>query len=529
MDPAREVIEVSKVGIIGAGVSGIAAAKQLSHHDPVVFEASDCIGGVWKHCSYETTRLQSLRCDYEFSDFPWEDRDNASFPSNIEILNYLEAYAKHFDVLKFVKFNTRVVEIRHVGDHKITACDDSGKYRNLLPGYPVWEVAVRDLLGNIKWHAFEFLVMCIGKYGDVPKMPTFPSGKGPEMYNGKVLHAIEYSKLDKGAATQLLKGKKVVVVGYKKSAIDLAMECALANQGQDGKPCTMIVRTLHWIVPHYSVWGLPFYLFYSTRFSQFFHERPNQSFLKSLLHPLLSPLRRGVSKFIESYLLWTMPLDKYGLRPDHGFEEDYASCQMAILPEGFFHEANEGRIIFRRPSKWWFYEGGVEFDDGTRVEADVVALATGYDGKKKIKSILPEPFRSLLDVPAGVMPLYRGMIHPLIPNAAFVGYLESVSNLHSAELGCKWLSRLLGGRFELPGVEEMMEQTMKEVEISKRTTRFYKRHCISTYSINHDDEICEEMGWSRWRKGSWLSEVFSPYTSMDYQKDITNKQDKKEE
>lgn len=229
--------------------------------------------------------------------------------------------------------------------------------------------------------------------------------------------------------------------------------------------------------------------------------------------------RHGVSKFIESYLLWTMPLQKYGLKPDHGFVEDYASCQMAIVPKGFFQEADEGRILFRRPSKWWFYEGGVEFDDGTRIEADVVALATGYEGKQKIKSILPEPFRSLLEFPAGVMPLYRGMIHPLIPNTAFVGYLESVSNLHSAELGCKWLSRLLGERFELPGVERMLEQTMKEMEISKRTTRFYRRHCISTYSIYHDDEICEEMGWSRWRKRSWLSEIFSPYTSRDYDKD----------
>ena len=117
--------------------------------------------------------------------------------------------------------------------------------------------------------------------------------------------------------------------------------------------------------------------------------------------------RRGVSKFIESYLLWKLPLQKYGLRPDHPFEEDYASCQMAIMPDNFFSEADKGKIVFKRASKWGFSKEGIEFDDDTKLEADIVILATGYDGKKKLKSILPEPFRSLLEYPSGVMNLYR--------------------------------------------------------------------------------------------------------------------------
>jgi cation diffusion facilitator CzcD-associated flavoprotein CzcO len=74
-------------------------------------------------------------------------------------------------------------------------------------------------------------VVCIGKYGDIPKIPEFPRNKGPEIFQGKVLHSIDYCKLDKEAASQLLKGKKVAVIGFKKSAIDLALECAEENQG----------------------------------------------------------------------------------------------------------------------------------------------------------------------------------------------------------------------------------------------------------------------------------------------------------
>ncbi|KAK3001918.1 hypothetical protein RJ639_021157 [Escallonia herrerae] len=509
----------SKIGIIGGGISGLAAAKQLSGHSPVVFEATDSLGGVWKHCSFRSTKLQTPRCDYEFSDFPWTERDNSSFPSYEEILDYLYSYASHFDLLKFVKFNTKVVEIRFVGDRETADCGvKPGEYGSLLTGRPVWEVAVQtNQSDTVQWYAFEFLVVCTGKYGDEPKIPTFPRNKGPEVFQGQVLHSLDYSKLDQEASTELFKGKKVVVVGYKKSAIDLAVECAEANQGPEGQPCTMVVRTLHWTVPHYSIWGLPFYLFYSTRSSQFLHERPNQGLLRTLLCHLLSPMRRAASKIIESYLVWKLPLQKYGLKPDHPFEEDYASCQMAILPENFFSEADKGKILFKRASKWWFYEGGVQFDDNTKLEADVVVLATGYDGKKKLKAIFPGPFRSLMEFPSGMMPLYRGTIHPFIPNMAFVGYVESVSNLHTAEIRCKWLARLVDDRFKLPNVEKMLEQTTTEMEIMKRTTRFYKRNCISTFSINHSDEICEEMGWTSWRKKNWLAEVFSPYNSQDYE------------
>lgn len=80
---------------------------------------------------------------------------------------------------------------------------------------------------------------------------------------------------------------------------------------------------------------------------------------------------------------------------------------MAIMPENFFSEADKGKIVFKKASKWWFWEGGIEFEDNTKVEADVVILCTGFDGKKKLTDILPQPFRSFLDYPSGIMPLYR--------------------------------------------------------------------------------------------------------------------------
>lgn len=75
-------------------------------------------------------------------------------------------------------------------------------------------------------------MVCIGKYGDIPRIPELPHNKGPQVFQGQVLHALDYCKLENDAASELLKDKKVVVIGYKKSALDLAVECAEANQGK---------------------------------------------------------------------------------------------------------------------------------------------------------------------------------------------------------------------------------------------------------------------------------------------------------
>ena len=75
------------------------------------------------------------------------------------------------------------------------------------------------------------MVVCSGKYGDIPIIPKFAMNKGPQVFKGKVMHTQDYSKLSAQESVQLVKGKKVVVVGYKKSALDLAVECVEANKG----------------------------------------------------------------------------------------------------------------------------------------------------------------------------------------------------------------------------------------------------------------------------------------------------------
>ncbi|KAE8674305.1 putative flavin-containing monooxygenase 2 [Hibiscus syriacus] len=294
----------------------------------------------------------------------------------------LQNFHGRIEMTQFINFNSKVIELRFSGCSKTTELiGNAGYYWNRpLLGKPVWEIAVQTNDSN-----------CL------------------KIFKGKILHSIDYCKLNNNAASQLHEGKMVAVVGYKKSAIELVVECVQANRGAEGKPCTMV--------------------------------------------------RRGASKLMEYFLLSKLPLNKYGLKPDHPFEENITACQMVTVPETFFAEADKGNIVFKRASKWWFCEEGIEFDDNAETKADVVILATGYNGVKKLKILLPEPFRSMIGYPYGIMALYRDTIQPLISNMAFVGYVESVSNVRASKLRSMWVARLIDEKFKLPSVEIMLEQT----------------------------------------------------------------------
>ncbi|KEH15323.1 flavin containing monooxygenase-like protein, partial [Medicago truncatula] len=78
-------------------------------------------------------------------------------------------------------------------------------------------------------HKAEFIILCIGKYSGFPNIPKFPLGKGPEVFKGKVMHSLDYSALDNKAAAEMIKNKRVTIIGSGKSALDIAAECANAN------------------------------------------------------------------------------------------------------------------------------------------------------------------------------------------------------------------------------------------------------------------------------------------------------------
>ncbi|XP_057767939.1 probable flavin-containing monooxygenase 1 [Salvia miltiorrhiza] len=514
-----------RVAIVGAGISGLLACKYAAARGftPMVFEAQDHVGGLWNH-TIESTRLQNARVTFQFSDFPWPRSVEDMFPTNFQVVEYLQSYAQNFGLLPYMRFNSKVMSIDYVGESE-----------EEMRSWELWGAMGKPFGSKGKWilkvfhsnqnftqeYEAEFVIICIGRFSGLPDIPKFAAGFGPEIFSGKVLHSMDFSDMDNAAAADFIKGKRVAIIGSGKTAVDTAFECANAN-GTD-YPCTMIQRTPHWALPNAFPWGVHFGYFCATRFSELMVHKPGEGLLFSVLATLLKPLRWAMSKFVESYIRWKLPLKKYGMIPPESFLQEVSSCQIYMLPQTFYDKVENGSIVLKKSQNLSFCKDGLIIDGqdaNNPIKADVVIFATGYKGDEKLKNIFASPtFQSyILGTPASTIPLYRQIIHPRIPGLAAIGYSESASNLYTFEMRCKWLAHFLDEALQLPSIKEME----KEVEMWERYMKRYsangkyRRGCIAGLHIWYNDQLCRDIGVNPRRKKGFFADMFQPYGLPDY-------------
>jgi dimethylaniline monooxygenase (N-oxide forming) len=113
--------EKHRVAVIGAGVSGLAAAKCLLDEglEPVVYEQAAQIGGLWNYddalpdgggVMYRSLHTNTSKQTLAFSDFPLSETA-PDYPHRSEVLQYLRAYAAHFRLHRSIQLNTTVESV----------------------------------------------------------------------------------------------------------------------------------------------------------------------------------------------------------------------------------------------------------------------------------------------------------------------------------------------------------------------------------------------------------------------------------
>ncbi|KAJ0102929.1 hypothetical protein Patl1_06492 [Pistacia atlantica] len=436
-----------QIAIVGAGISGLIACKYClsKGFKPLVFESQSCIGGAWTK-TFETTKLQTPKSLYQFSDFPWPSSLTEEFPDQHHVLDYVQSYAHHFDLVKHIKFDSKVVSIEFEGSSDDEMQSWSLWNGNGLPFSPQgkWKVMVEDLQNN-STEAGLPSGLCDSVCGEIQwcsKHPGISSKQGSRSISWQVIHSMDYAAMDYESAAKFVKGKRVTVVGFQKSALDIAMECSAANGVKI--PCTILYKTEHWNLPDHLPWGLPMAFLYLNRFSELLLHKPGEGILLSLLATLLSPLRWGISKFVETYIKKKHPLAKYGMIPKHSFLQDISSCLVSTVPEKFYEKVEKGSVILKKVQSFSFCEEGILINGETAPQkTDLVILATGFRGDEKLKDIfVSQTFQDCIGgSPDGTLPLYREIIHPQIPQLAVIGFSEGLSNLYTFVNEMPWSSR----------------------------------------------------------------------------------------
>ncbi|KAI3714195.1 hypothetical protein L1987_72791 [Smallanthus sonchifolius] len=512
-------MEKKQIAIIGAGISGLLACKYClsKGFEPIVFEFESDVGGVWIK-TIKTTRLQLPKVMYQFSDFPWPPSITDVFPNQQQVHDYIRSYATHFNLMPHIKFHSRVKGIAYDG----RSSDAWSLWNGTGEAFPPqgkWNVTVENTqTATTQVYNVDFVILSLGRFKDVPKLPDFALGKGPEVFRGQRIHSAEYSAMDHDKVEEFVKGKKVVVVGFGKTGLDIARECASANGPEH--PCTILYRRDHWKLGDWFPWGIPLVNFIFSRFTELLVHKPGEGFLLSLLATLLSPLRWAIWKLVEIYAKFSLPIANYDMVPQYSVLQDISSGLITHMPnpENFFEAVENGSIKLKKSQSCSFYEQGIlTEEDHTKIETDLVIFATGFDGVVKLKSIFESPKFGHFIAGTPRVSLYRETIHPHIPQLAIIGYTESFSSLYMSEMRCRWLAALLDGVFKLPNVKEMKKDIAQWDEYIKQASgEFHHLSAICSLEIWYNDQLCKDMGMNPMRKKGLLANVFEPYGPLDY-------------
>jgi cation diffusion facilitator CzcD-associated flavoprotein CzcO len=204
--------------IVGAGFSGLYQLYRLRKLGLTtrVFEKGDDVGGTWYWNRYPGARcdIQSLSYSYSFSpeleqDWEWSEK----YPTQPEVLRYLNHVADRFDLRRHITFCSRVVSAEWD--------DAAGR----------WDVAT-DTGESV---SAQFLIMATGCLS-ASKLPELP---GLERYQGRTHHTARWGKDE-----IRFDGMRVAVIGTGSSGIQSIP--LIAEQAAD---LTVFQRTPNFSVP----------------------------------------------------------------------------------------------------------------------------------------------------------------------------------------------------------------------------------------------------------------------------------------
>ncbi len=475
-----------KICVIGAGISGLTTAKSFlaKGFDVTVYEKGSSLGGVWaKERSYPEVTTQTTRDAYSYSDYPMPD-DYPDWPSGQQVFEYLSSYARKFDVMPCVRFNTAVVSIQRRGCH--------------------WET---DLVSNGQQtkELFDFVAICCGTF----HKPYIPSNLSAEQFTSKggtIYHSSQVTNIS------MFKDKNVVTVGFAKSATDISVLAA-----KYGKSSTLVYRKAQWKVPRFfgNIINMKYLLF--SRFSEAFFGYHRKTTGEKILHSIGKPMVWMQWRGLEALLKWQYGLAKCNMVPTHRIE-DQISCSLGVEPVGFYQKIHEGSIRAVNSPIKNFTDDGVLLENGTTMKADMVIFGTGF---RQNIDFIESSYREKLIDEDGAFNLYRNIMHPDVPNLAFVGFNSSLFTTLTSEIASRWVVSYALGEVKIGSREEILEGIRQEKQWRKSGRPIaseFSGTCVAPFNYHHLDDLLRDMNKRTRASSNFLYEGMKPINPKDYKK-----------
>ena len=426
--------DLPTVCVIGAGSSGIAAAKTLYERGIPFdcFEKSDQVGGNWvfgnrngMSSAYRSLHINTSRERMEYSDFPMP-KSYPDFPHHTHIAEYFNDYVDRFGVRDRIVFETGVEHARRGDDGVWTVTLDTGETRT-----------------------YDALAVANGHHWD----PRWPEPAFPGEFNGKGMHAHYY------VDNEDFRDKNVLVVGIGNSAMDIAVESSFVARNT-----FLSSRRGAYILPKY-LFGRPL----------------DQIGVNAMTGRLPWGFRQAILSTM--YRVGVGKVQDYGLpEPDHKLGDAHPT-----ISADFLNRIAHGEMTWK-PNLTRLDGDRVVFEDGSSEEIDIIVYCTGY------KVTFPFFDEDFISAPDNDLPLFRRVFKPGIDNLAFIGLLQPLGAIMPlAEAQGRWLASYLRGEYRLPPLPAMEADIRDERERMFRRYVASKRHTMQVDFDNYLYELGKEL------------------------------------
>ncbi len=409
---AEASAHILDVLIVGAGLSGIGAARHLQMHCPnekwQIFESREAIGGTWDLFRYPGIRSDSDMYTLGYTFKPW--LDHKAIADGGTIRQYIQETAQENGITQHIQHGRQVTKALWSSEESHWTITASVKGSD-----EVVEVKAR------------FLYLCCGYYSyKKAHQPEFP---GQSNFKGQWVHPqfwpdqLNYEK------------KKVVVIGSGATAVTLVPEMAkLASH------VTMLQRTPTYVISRPGSDGISLWL------QKFLPEQLAYQitrFKNVSLGMLSYQFARKQPQFVKNYLV---KLAAKQLRSDEKaqhFSPNYKPWdqRLCLVPDGdLFKQIRKGNASVVTDTIQSFTEKGIQLSSGQTLEADIVVSATGLS-LNILGDIHIEVDGQVFNASQAMA--YRGMWLSDLPNAIMTFGYTNASWTLKADLTATYTCRLL--------------------------------------------------------------------------------------